>query len=240
MANRPILHCGNSNASSWAMRAWLALKEAEIAFDTRWVDIRRPQRFANLEALRPFSPSASVPLLEVGETVIFDSFAIMEWANERCDGRLLPKDGLARATARSVVAWQHAGLSGLCGAISFESGFYPNRRALDDQEHAEALRFFTWCDRWLDRSGGPFLFRALSLADLALVPAVFRLHAHGALADAPIRAATWAERLLARKNVTDWLDMGHRETPIWHADYLPLGEDSAKHVRDLRGFCAHH
>ena len=48
---KPFLYSGTKNASSWAMRAWLALREAGIDFDEEVVDIRRPQRFANLERI---------------------------------------------------------------------------------------------------------------------------------------------------------------------------------------------
>ena len=73
----PILYSGTKNASSWAMRAWLALKEAGVEFEERIVDIRRPQRFAALAEISRMSPSATVPLLLVGQDAIFDSIAIM-------------------------------------------------------------------------------------------------------------------------------------------------------------------
>ena len=52
-----ILYSGTRNASSWAFRAWLALKEVGVPFDEEVVDIRKPQRLANLERIRAFSPS---------------------------------------------------------------------------------------------------------------------------------------------------------------------------------------
>ena len=53
-----LLYSGTRNASSWALRAWLALKEAGVAFDEEVVDIRRPQRFANLDRIRARWPLA--------------------------------------------------------------------------------------------------------------------------------------------------------------------------------------
>src|SRR3546814_11534649 len=79
------------------MRAWLALREAGVVFEEEVVDIRRPQRFANLDRIGAFSPPAMVPALVVDQTVIFDSVAIMEYANEVADGVLLPEDRAARA-----------------------------------------------------------------------------------------------------------------------------------------------
>src|SRR5690348_10148370 len=51
-----ILYSGTRNASSWAFRAWLALKEAGVDFEERIVDIRKPQRFENLARIQAFSP----------------------------------------------------------------------------------------------------------------------------------------------------------------------------------------
>jgi glutathione S-transferase len=61
-----ILHSGTRNTSSWAFRAWLALKEAGVDFDEHVVDIRRPQRFANLERIRAFSPPRGPALTPTG------------------------------------------------------------------------------------------------------------------------------------------------------------------------------
>ena len=101
---RPILYSGTRNASSWAMRAWLALREAGVDFDEVVVDIRRPQRYANLARIGRISPPAAVPVLDTGQGVIYDSSAIMEYANDACGGGLLPADPLARAQARAGLA----------------------------------------------------------------------------------------------------------------------------------------
>ena len=71
-----ILYSGTRNASSWAFRAWLALREGGVAFEERIVDIRRPQRFENLAKIATFSPPGAVPVLVDDETVIYDSLGI--------------------------------------------------------------------------------------------------------------------------------------------------------------------
>src|SRR3546814_20536559 len=133
-AMKPLFYSGTKNASSWAMRAWLALREAGVVFEEEVVDIRRPQRFANLDRIGAFSPPAMVPALVVDQTVIFDSVAIMEYENEVADGVLLPEARAAPARARTLMAWQPSGRSGLCARISFESPFYPPKRSLTPTE----------------------------------------------------------------------------------------------------------
>lgn len=220
----PILYSGTKNASSWAMRAWLALREAGIEFREEVVDIRRPQRFANLKRVGRFSPPAMVPVLVSGEAVIFDSLAIMEYANDIAGGVLLPVSAIDKARARSIMAWQHSGLSGICARISFESAFYPLKRSLTDAERAECERLFLFLEQTLQQSGGPFLFKHMSLADLMLVPAVVRLTRHDLDLTSWPRSRSWASELLERTSVAEWMQDADEMPHIWFDDYLVPGE----------------
>lgn len=215
------LYIGTRNASSWAMRAWLALKEAGVAFDEVEVDIRMPQRLQNLARIAALAPPAAVPVLVDGDAVVYDSLAIMEYANDLCGGGLLPDDVMQRAQARALLAWQHAGLSGLCPRLSFESTFYPKRRAMTAVEQEQAGRIFAAWEQAMVRSGGPWLMGALSLADLAFVPTVVRLLAHTAMpTDFPL-ADAWSQHLLARASVQAWMQAARGLPPVLLDDYLP-------------------
>jgi len=216
-------YSATKNASSWAMRAWLALRAAGAVFEEEVVDIRRPQRFATLARLGALSPSASAPLLVVDGAAIFDSLAIMEFANDLCGGQLLPAAPLARAQARALLAWQHAGLSGICRRISFESAFYPLKRPLAPHEVAEAERLLRPLDDHLAANGGPFLFGALSLADLALTPTVIRLTRHALDLSGWPRVRAWSEAVLGLPDVVAWLAEAAALPPIWYDDYLLPG-----------------
>lgn len=218
------LFAGTRNASSWAMRAWLALRAAGVEFEEVEVDIRRPQRLINLAAIGQISPPAMVPILVVDGETIFDSLAIMELANDRADGRLLPREIVDRARARSIVAWQHSGLSAICPRISFESAFYPFKRMLVADEIAQLPRLFDWLERLLVRSGGPFLFGAAGLADFALAPTVIRLVRHDPDLDAWPEAARWCQAMLGHELVAEWLREADRRPHIWFDDYLVGGQ----------------
>ena len=214
-----VFYCGTRNASSWSLRAWLALREQGIDFEERIVDLRKPQRFDELKKVGEFSPPAAVPTLVTGDGVIFDSLAIMEYANDCGPTALLPADTYLRARARSFLAWQHSGLSGLCPRLSFESAFYPERRAMTPDEVADSERLFRAFEDELAAHGGPYLFGALSLPDLALVPTVIRIAAHDPdLARWPLTAA-WMEALLARPAVEHWLHAARDLPPVWLDDY---------------------
>lgn len=202
------------------MRAWLALRAADIEFEEIIVDIRRPQRFANLARMRTISPSGTVPAFVTGDLTIFDSLAIMEYANDIAGGRLLPTDPRRRARARSLMAWQHSGLSRICARISFESAFYPYKRSLTAEENAEAARFFGAIEPILSESGGPFLFGEAGLADFMLAPTALRLLRHDPDTTQWSAARQWMEQMVAHPLVRVWVDEADREPAIWYDDYL--------------------
>lgn len=215
-----VFYSGTKNASSWAMRAWLALREQGIEFEERIVDLRKPQRYDQLARVGEFSPPAAVPVLITDEVTIFDSLAIMEYASELGATPLLPQDRELRARARSFLAWQHAGLSGLCPRLSFESAFYADRRAMTSTEEDDCARLFTALEAQLDaNAGGPYLCGDLSLADLALVPTVVRLDAHTPAFAAWPLTQRWFEAIMSRDSVREWLTEAHTLPPVLLDDY---------------------
>jgi len=216
-----VLYTGTRNASSWAMRAWLALREQDIEFEERIIDLRRPQRFKQLASVGEFSPPAAVPVLVTDSTIIFDSLAIMEFASEQGEKPLLPGDLHLRARARSFVAWQHAGLSNLCPLLSFESSFYPDRRAMTTEEISDCNRLFSAFENELVSHGGPYLFGDLSLADLALAPTIIRLEAHQPQFDNWPMTESWFKTVIAMESVQDWLEDAYALPHIWFDEYLP-------------------
>lgn len=213
------LYSGNRNASSWAFRAWLALREQNIDFDEIIIDIRRPQRWSNLSEIGKFSPPASVPVLVDNKCVIYDSSAIMEYANELGDAELLPKDIKLRAQARSLVAWQHSTLGKVCPCLSFESTFYKEKKQLTANEITSAEWVYSIWETLLVKNGGPYLVGEFSLADIALVPSVLRLKAHYSVPDKFIQTREWMQRLLNRPHTQKWLNEAYALEPIYCEGY---------------------
>lgn len=201
-----VLYTGTKNASSWAFRAWLALRESGVPFEERMIDIRKPQRHDNLARIGAFSPPAAVPVLVDDDIVIYDSLAIMEYANELANGILLPRDVKHRAHVRSLLAWQHSGLSNLCARLSFESAFYPDRRKMTAGEISEAQRLFAVWESELSTSGGPYLAGPLSLADLTFVPTIVRLLSHAPDIEPWPLAHAWISAMFSRPSVREWMD----------------------------------
>jgi glutathione S-transferase len=209
------LYSGTKNASSWAFRAWLALRELGIEFEERVIDIRETQRSANLARIAQFSPPGQVPVLVDEDTVIFDSLAIMEYANDLGGGRLLPAHPKLRGRARALVAWQHSGLLALCAELSFESAFYPHPRPMTADEATQSERIFSLWETELANNGGPYLMGDLSLADLAFVPTIIRLLAHARSVEGWPLTSTWTQRLMARSTVQEWMFEARSLPPVY-------------------------
>ena len=214
-AMRRLLYIGNKNASSWSMRAWLALREKGVEFEERIVDITADNRVAELTAV---SPNRQVPALHEGDVVIYDSLAIMEYANDGFDGpALLPADALDRARARSLMAWMHSGFVEMRRGMPFEGTFHPRPVAAPDAALRDAARAAEAWERELTRTDGaegPYLFGALSLADLMFVPVIRRLKAHGFPLVRYPRAAIWSTELMARASVREWMTAAEALPPV--------------------------
>jgi len=100
------LYIGNKNYSSWSMRPWVLLKQADIAFEEILV------RFDSFDANSDFkktiqqaSPTGKVPLLVDDGLAVWDTLAIAEYLAEKFpEKQLWPASAAARARARSICA----------------------------------------------------------------------------------------------------------------------------------------
>ena len=98
------LYVGNKNYSSWSLRGWLATMLSHAPFEEVLVPLSSEGGFNT--AIHAFSPSARVPCLHDGSTVVWDSLAIAEYLAERHAG-MWPLESVARAWARSICAEMH-------------------------------------------------------------------------------------------------------------------------------------
>ncbi len=184
----PVLHIGNKNYSSWSMRPWLALKWGGIGFQEHIIPLGgEGYGRSEIKEVRAVSPSGRVPALHVGDTVIYESLAICEWAAEQAPS-LWPKDTLVRAQARALASEMHAGF----GAVRRDMSMNVRRRLAtepswpDDTRTDLAQLFATWTSA-LEKSGGPFLFGERSIADAMFAPVTTRFTTYGVDLDATLR-----------------------------------------------------
>lgn len=193
---------GNKNLSSWSLRPWLALRQADIPFtehvflfeEAGWRD-----RIAEL------SPSRRVPALRDGELVIWDSLAICEYAADRHpEAALWPADPKARAVARAVSAEMHSGFAALRKDMSMDVVARHPSAPRSRETAADVARVLEIWDECRARHGadGPFLFGRFSIADAMYAPLVWRFRTYAV----PVtgRGAAWYAMMLELPAMKEW------------------------------------
>lgn len=169
----------NKRYSSWSLRAWLVATHFRIPFEEILIPLDQPDTRAKILA---FSPSGRVPCLAGAGVVVWDSLAIIEYLAETFPGHAIwPRDPLARAHARSVVAEMHSGFTALRSACPMNL-----RRTFAFRDRgagvtADVARITALWAEARDRFGadGPFLFGEFSAADAFFAPVVLRLLGYG-------------------------------------------------------------
>ncbi|WP_211253610.1 glutathione S-transferase N-terminal domain-containing protein [Alkanindiges illinoisensis] len=76
------LFIANKNYSSWSLRPWLLMKELGIPFKEH-IYLFGENNWDNFST---FSPTGKVPCLKLGEMVVWNSLAIVEFLGEHHAG----------------------------------------------------------------------------------------------------------------------------------------------------------
>ena len=203
----------SQNYSSWSLRAWLALRHAGIPFDERLL-LLFDENWK--EAIAAVSPSARVPVLLHGDRTVWETLAIVEYANELFpEAGLWPEDRDARAMARAVANEMHAGFAGLRTHMPM------NLRRLDlkgkgrgpgvDDDIARICAICRDC-RGQYGTGGDFLFGAFGAADAMFAPVVTRLDTYGV--DLDETCAAYSRAVLTLPAFVEWRDAALQESWI--------------------------
>ena len=204
------LYIGNKNYSSWSMRPWVLLKQAQIPFTERMV------RFDGFDADSDFkqtilrvNPAGRVPTLVDDGFAVWDTLAIAEYLAEKFpEHQLWPRERKVRARARSVCGEMHAGFNALrthcpmnieaklpeAGAIAWRD--QPGVRA--DVERIVAI----WT-ALLEEHGGPLLFGEFTIADAYFAPVCMRIRTYALPVPTAIRE--YVSRVCALPSVQAWV-----------------------------------
>lgn len=203
------LYIGNKNYSSWSMRAWVLLRQADIPFAEHYV------RFDSFDSDSAFkrtmtavSPTGTVPLLRDGDVTVWDSLAIAEYVAEQFPGKQLwPQDQAARATARSICAEMHGGFGALrsaCG-MNMEADLAEVGRVVwrdNAGVRKNVDRLVAMWSELLRQHGGPMLFGDFSIADAYFAPVCSRLRTYQLPVPAEITA--YVDRVHQLPGVQAW------------------------------------
>lgn len=193
------LFTANRNYSSWSLRPWLLMRALDIPFDDRLVPFGGVDNSAEF---RSFAPNGKVPCLHDGDTIVWDSLAIVEYLAERHPG-VWPADPLARAWARCAAAEMHSGFLPLRNLCPMSVGVRAELIAVPPALQADIDRIDELFTQGLYRFGGPWLAgAAFSAVDAFFAPVAYRVRSFAlALGDGP---RGWVERIIAHPAMAAW------------------------------------
>lgn len=178
----------------FVQRAVIALKEKRVDFDITYIDLDNPPDW-----FKEISPFGKVPLLRIGDEVLFESAIINEYLDEVYPPALHPENPLERAKHRG---WIEFGSN-----LLFDQ--FKAMMAKDEDSFQQQCEVLGGSFARLDPviSDGPyFMGERFSLLDTAYAPFFMRFEIlkkhHEALEDLmPTRLNRWGQALLDRDSV---------------------------------------
>jgi glutathione S-transferase len=202
----------NKNYSSWSFRPWILMRHFGLAFD----EIVIPMAQENTRAeMSRFSPSGKCPSLHVGEIVVWDSLAIIEYVAELHPRMpIWPRPRAARAQARSLAAEMHSGFMGMRGLLPMNMRRKVKQRELTPEASADVARLEEAFEQARKEFGqaGAFLFGDFSAADAMFAPVVNRLHVYDVAVTSATRA--YMDAMMALPAWQEWRAQAEAETWI--------------------------
>ena len=225
---------GNKNYSSWSLRPWILMRALGIPFTERLIRLDAPDFDTQLSTVYEGS---TVPVLIDGDTVIWESLAIIEYLAERFAGLdVWPQHADARALARSMSAEMHAGFTALRSACPMNLG---KRYAARDRGIDWAADVARICHLWRKaretfgrHSGEPYLFGSFSAADAMYAPVVTRFDTYAI--EVPADARAYMETILGSAAFSEWRAAALLEPWVFEADEI---DEVA--INDLRNTSTH-
>jgi len=138
----PGFHLISHHLCPYVQRAVIVLTEKNIAHERTYIDLAaKPEWFTKI------SPLGRVPVLQVENSVLFESQVIAEYLDEITPGSLHPVDPLEKARHRSWIEFASETLNAI-------GGFYsaPEANIFEDKRVALRAKF----ERIEDEISGPF------------------------------------------------------------------------------------
>ncbi|MGN6620396.1 MAG: glutathione S-transferase family protein [Sphingomonas sp.] len=203
---------GNKAYSSWSLRGWLACKQSGLPFE----EVVVPLYNADWDQRREgdeFAPSSGkVPILWDGDTVVWDSLAIVEFLADRVGrAKFWPEDEAARGMARSMAAEMHSSFAALRRkhSMNVRQIFEPKRPDEDVLEEIKRIMELWAQARARFGGDGEFLFGDFGAADIMFAPVCTRIVTYSL----PIArfAAGYVEAVLKHPFMQDWIAAAQEE-----------------------------
>lgn len=211
------LYLANKNYSSWSLRPWVLMRALSIPFEEK---MNVFEEGSNWNRFRDFSPNGRVPCLHDGDTIVWDSLAILEYLAERHPG-VWPGPAEARAWARCAASEMHSGFSALRECCPMNCGLRVRLNTMSDALRLDLARIDEIWSEGRARFGGPYLCgTAFTAVDAFFAPVVFRVQSfHLPLSETALEYTELVLKLSAMQEwyeaalLEPWREIGH-ETEI--------------------------
>ena len=198
----PVLVIGDKHKSSWSLRPWLLMRHFGVPFDEVVLPLDTPEYERRIG---DWSPTRRVPVMHVGDELVWDSLAICEVANERWLGdRGWPAEPRARAAARSAAAEMHSGFGALRTQLPFDARRIPAAPHWDAAASRDMARVQAIWAQLRARFGGDdgFLCGGFGIVDAMYAPICVRFRGYGVPVDA--NAQAFMETIFALPAYREW------------------------------------
>jgi len=206
----------NKNYSSWSMRPWVLLTQADIPFAE--VQLKFGDD-GTVSGIKDLSPTGQVPVLWIDREPVWDSLAICEAIAELFPQKLLwPSDATARRFARSISAEMHSGFRDLRKNMPMNiRSAHPGkgRNPAVDKDNARIVSIWESC-RARFGAGGELLFGSFTCADAMFAPVATRFETYAV--ELPPVARRYADALIGLPSVQRWRAGALAETEFVPAD----------------------
>lgn len=200
------LFIANKNYSSWSLRPWLLMKQLNIPFQENLILFNDN----NWDNFRTFSPTGKVPCLKMGEMVVWDSLAIVEFLAEQHAG-VWPTDQIARTWARCAAAEMHSGFSSLREMCPMNVSIKVQMESISAALQKDLSRIDELWQEGLNRFGGEFLAgNSFTAVDAFFAPVALRIETYQLKLSDP--ALAYAIRLRTLPAVEAWIKAGQQES----------------------------
>ena len=198
---------GNKNYSSWSMRPWVLLRQAQIPFEEILIKFGEADGGLTVPGIEKYSKAGKVPVLLVDGEAVWDTLAIAETVAELFPAKQLwPAEPRARRMARSACAEMHAGFQGVRSKMPMNiRGRHPGK-GLTPESRKDIDRIVALWKECRDNhgAGGPLLFGKFSIADAYFAPVVMRFKTYGV--EVPRAAKDYCAAVEALAAVREWIE----------------------------------
>jgi glutathione S-transferase len=199
------LYVNSGYTSPYALAAFVALKEKNLAFEIREIDMDAAGHQASDYAKR--SLTERIPTLTHGEFALSESSAICEYLEDAFPetARVYPSDVRERARARQVQAWIRSDFMPIRVERSTSTVFQNEAiKPLSTDAKAAAEKLFRAADALIGNPSG-HLFDTWCIADIDLAMMLNRLVHNG---DAiPEKLARYVHAQWTRPSVQAWVTL---------------------------------